>query len=131
MRIELPVGEPAVEQARLAVLAHLESHGLDARVINRLEVILEELISNVVRHSAGAVQLSVAAELTDDGVELILTDDGRPFDPTAQAAPKAFTTLEEATPGGLGIAMVRRLSTSFGYSRVDGCNRVTVVLAVN
>ena len=129
LRIELPVGEPAIEQVRLAVLAYLEPFGPGDRVTNRVEVILEELVSNVVRHSAGATQVTVEAAMAGDSLELTIVDDGPAFDPTAAADPAGFTSLEAATPGGLGIAMVRRMSTLFAYSRADGRNRVTVCLA--
>jgi len=129
--IDLPAAEPAIERARLAMLAWLAPHGLDERAVNRIEVILEELVSNVVRHSEGATLVTIAADMAGGDFQLTISDDGAPFDPTARDDPKAFTTLEEATPGGLGIAMVRRMSRSFGYKRADGRNRVTVALAAN
>ena len=127
--IELPAAEPAIEQARQAVLAWLQPHCVDEMAANRIEVILEELVSNVVRHSGGATQVTVAADLKGGELRLTISDDGPPFDPTARPDPRAFTTLEDATPGGLGIAMVRRMSRSFGYDRANGRNRVTVALA--
>ena len=56
-----PLYEPL---ARQAVLAYLEPYGLGERVANRVEVILEELVSNVVRHSVGATQVAVSADAT-------------------------------------------------------------------
>lgn len=129
MSIQLPVAEPAIEDARLAVLAYLAPHGVSERVANRVEVILEELVSNVVRHSGGATQVTVSADMAGSELQLTISDDGPEFDPTARADPEGFTSLEAATPGGLGITMVRKLSTSFGYSRSGGRNRVTVALA--
>jgi len=131
LRIDLLAGEPATEQARLAVLAWLEPCSLDERARNRIEVVLEELVSNVARHASGATQVTIEAGMANGRLRLTISDDGPAFDPTARPEPKGFTTLEAATPGGLGIAIVRRMSISFGYSRAGNRNRVTVVLAVD
>jgi anti-sigma regulatory factor (Ser/Thr protein kinase) len=108
----------AVEAARLHVLSHLPPSALPPRALNRLEVVLEELISNVVRHGFDenpdhAMLLIVSAGPA--GVEMIIEDDGRPFNPFDQAPPPAFDTLENAPLGGLGLVVVRRFATATSY----------------
>jgi anti-sigma regulatory factor (Ser/Thr protein kinase) len=114
--------------------------GLGPAVVNRIEVIFEEVIANIVRHgfaprSAQTIRVSLAA--AGDAVVMVFEDDGTPFDPTAQAAPPAFTSLADAQIGGLGVALVRRLAQSVAYQRLgDGgeagfcpVNRLTVTIA--
>jgi anti-sigma regulatory factor (Ser/Thr protein kinase) len=112
----------AIEDGRLAILSHLEPRDLSPRVINRLEVILEEVISNIVRHgfhrgSDQAIVLTVA--LTPSAIALTFEDDGTPFDPLSAPLPKPFTSLEDAVPGGQGLVLLRRLATHLRYERLD------------
>ena len=68
-----------------------------------------------------------AAELADaEGRVFIVTDSGRPFDPTA--APEADITLaaEDRPIGGLGILLVRNIMDSVRYDRIDGKNVLTM-----
>lgn len=130
LRLDLPAAEEAVEEARQAVIGYLTSNALSPRLLNQVEVVLEELVSNVVRHCEGSSQITIEASLSPDLLLLTVIDDGVAFDPTQAAAPRAFTTLEEATPGGLGIAMVRKLAKSLSYERTDGFNRVSAVMVV-
>lgn len=124
----------AVEQCRLAARTYLAPFELSDRVLNRIEVILEELVSNVVRHGVGVEHLSVAVEHDHGGdVCLVIEDDGAAFDPLRVNEPAPFTQLDEAVLGGLGIPLVRRLSRSVSYDRVGtattGRNRFTAIVA--
>lgn len=126
----LPNGPAAIEQSRLAVLNFLEPFGIFARTINHVEVVLEELIGNLVRYGKSVNQLTVAAGYRGGVIDLVIEDDGAEFDPFAQAEPPPFTSLAEASLGGLGIPLVRRLTSSAQYARVgsgeDARNRVSV-----
>jgi anti-sigma regulatory factor (Ser/Thr protein kinase) len=131
----------AVEDGRQELLAFFERHDLDAMVVNRIEVVFEELISNTIRHGfrPGSPQsIHVQVKALPEGVELLLEDDGTPFDPFAAPSPAPLTTLADAPLGGLGIPLVTRLSADRRYERPgpaaasDGfapSNRVWVVIA--
>jgi serine/threonine-protein kinase RsbW len=118
MRVELETSMSAVETGRRATLDYLAPLALDERVINRIEVILEELVGNLVRH--GAVDsISVDILARPQEIELVVEDNGPEFNPLELTTPARFTTLEEAALGGLGIPLIRRLSRSVRYERVD------------
>ena len=123
-------GPAAVEQSRVAVVNYLEPLGIFGRTMNRVEVVLEELVSNLVRHSKDVKLVTVAAGYRAGVVELVVEDDGDPFDPLAAPDPNPFTTLPEAQLGGLGIHLVRQLTNSANYDRVgsgaEARNRVSV-----
>ncbi len=123
-------GPAAIQQSRLAVIRFLEPLGVLARTMNRVEVVLEELISNLVRHGKDVNVVTVAAGYRAGMVDLIVEDDGAAFDPFAYPEPEPFTNLPEAPLGGLGIPLVRRLTSSARYDRVGSGsaarNRVSV-----
>lgn len=127
--LELPNALSSVEEGRLAILAYLEPLGVASAVINRLEVVLEELVSNVVRHAQDATHVRLSAAIFENGVCLCVEDDGAAFDPLAAAEPRPFDTLEDAQIGGLGIPLVKRLSRSLAYERTGKGNLVRAVIA--
>lgn len=127
--VELPIGISAVETGRLALLEYLAPLALDDRVINRLEVVLEELVSNVVRHADLATRLTLTASASADGVSICLEDDGAEFNPLAARENSPFDKLEDAALGGLGIPLIKRLTRSVEYDRCGRCNRMRVEIA--
>jgi serine/threonine-protein kinase RsbW len=126
--VELPVRISAVEDGRLALLEYLRRFDIDAMVINRIEVILEEIVSNVVRHGEGADFLRIKGSRGSGAISLTIEDNGAPFDPFEAAEPDAFTTVEEATLGRQGIPLVKRLSQSVNYERAGSVNRTTAII---
>jgi serine/threonine-protein kinase RsbW len=120
---------------RAAGGAELERHLLSLRVEDevryRARLVYEELIGNALRYVSpadGRHHLRLEAAVQRDQVELALVDDGIPFDPTAEPAPRLARSLEEASIGGRGIAMVRRVATRFAYRREGDRNRVEVAI---
>ena len=91
-------------------------------------VVLDEIVSNIVRCS-GAGSFSLGLAQTDDGLEMVFSDDGTAFDPlTEVAAPDITAGVEDRGIGGLGIFMVKKMAKSAAYRRVDGKNVLTVVV---
>lgn len=93
------------------------------------QIILDEIVSNIVRCS-GATFFRVGYAL--DGAdlrEMTFTDDGCAFDPTTEtAAPDVTAAIEDRQVGGLGIFMVRKMAKSVAYRRENGLNILTVTL---
>ena len=94
-----------------------------------LHVILDELCSNIVKHS-GASGFEVDIEMLDRprGVKLVFTDDGTPYDPLSHADPDTTLPAEMRPIGGLGILMVKKMSNAMSYSRAHNRNILTVAL---
>ena len=117
--------------ASLAALAAAEDFahdaGLDARGGARLAVVVEELVSNAVRHGADGGSIAIDLELSagDDEIGLSLIDDGVAFDPTTD---RAFSGPDAETGGGVGLALVRAWANSLVYRREDGRNVIELRL---
>jgi serine/threonine-protein kinase RsbW len=98
------------------------AHELRAKTIYKLELIVEELLMNTAKYGvrAGANHAtSVRAAKIGDQIEVMIEDDGAPFDPLKAPEADVYTTPETATPGGLGLSLVKKMSTSLTYERVD------------
>ena len=126
--VELPVEIAAIEKARLALLAYLAPFALNDRLINHVEVVLEEILSNVVRHSRDAKAMTVAARCSDGTVSLTVEDDGAAFDPLGVTEPHRPAGLGDAVLGGQGIPLIKRLSVSVSYDRIETLNRISALL---
>ncbi len=108
--------------------AQLPRLGASPRVVARVQVVVDEAYSNICNYSgASTAVMSIVRKGADLLIEFV--DDGVEFDPTA--APPADTTLsaEQRKIGGLGIHMMRKMSASMDYRRVDDTNILTVAFS--
>ena len=93
------------------------------KVRTQLLVAADEIFANIVRYS-GATRWSLSVELDHhpDGVRLVITDDGKPFDPLAQRDPDTTLAAEDRAVGGLGIFIVKKTMSPVTYKRRSGLN---------
>ncbi len=95
-----------------------------------MQVCLEELFTNIVRHgdpegSAGS-EVSIAIEAGPGLIRMSVEDSGAEFDVTQGEVCPITGSLQEIQPGGLGLLLIRTFSTSMSYQRSEGRNRVTI-----
>ena len=94
---------------------------------NQLLVAADEIFANIVRYSrAKSWSMTVVRTHHPDGVRLILTDDGIPFDPLAHRDPDTTLCAEDRTVGGLGILIVKKTMSPVTYRRLDGRNILAI-----
>lgn len=132
LRLHLRCEADALEPARLAMRQHLEAGGVDAGAVYRCELVLEELLLNIARHTPSATRAAgaqVSVELQPGCVVMRFVDHGPAFDPTLQPDPQPPESIAQAQPGGLGLLLVRRLSCTLAYRREGDDNHVEVRLA--
>ena len=104
--------------------------GFDEACRNRLNLILEEALVNVIDYAypkgeSGEIELRI---LHDAAGKIIfrISDSGTPFDPTLGGNADIQADIEERPIGGLGIFLIKNLSDNVSYSRVDGRNVLTI-----
>ena len=64
----------------------------------------------------------------EGGMEFILSDEGKPFDPTAAPEADISMDVDERPIGGLGIFLVRQIMDSVSYEYRDGHNVLTMII---
>lgn len=93
----------------------------DSRLIDDMVLTADELITNVVRHGyqgqAGTIQLTIHQD--DSRVEMTISDQAPPFDPTIAPEADPSLTLDERPLGKMGIYFVRQLVDEFSYTRTE------------
>jgi anti-sigma regulatory factor (Ser/Thr protein kinase) len=111
----------AIEACRRQVDPFAASAGVSAEVRNRIEVVLEEVIANVVRHGiAGAPGKSIGVSVTLEPktVRLVIDDDAPFHDPLQRPDHVLPDDLGEAQVGGLGVHLVRKMSSHLAYEAI-------------
>lgn len=110
-----------------------ESNALDEDADFRLNLVLEELFTNSVRHGGcqgmGAA-VCIRLRIEDREILAEYADRGQPFDPTDAPPPDLYAPLEQRSAGGLGVHFVRQTARRIEYHRVNGWNRITIRLAI-
>ncbi len=107
---------PVLKQALIGFAMPLEESGR-----RMAEFVLEEWFVNLCTHGqlhAGRVlQAKVYWKNTGQGWELLLMDDGLPFDPTQRLRPNMHAPLDERSEGGLGIDLCLQMTQGTRYER--------------
>lgn len=105
-----------------------------------IQVCVEELFANLVRHGGGVwtddpaaaadittpIRMSIKMAVARDAVTIVLEDNGTPFDVAAAPPKQVDRPLEAARPGGLGIQLIKTLSSEVSYVNAEGVNRTTL-----
>lgn len=110
---------------------HLERWGADGQACYLAQLAVEELGTNILKYAyddPGEHQIELRAAWEEPWIRIELEDDGHAFDPGQRAEPNPELSLEERTPGGWGISLVRRLLAGMEYERLEGRNVVRLTL---
>jgi anti-sigma regulatory factor (Ser/Thr protein kinase) len=96
-----------------------------------LNLALEEWFVNIISYAfvdAGEHTIHLRLWSDEAWLRFEVEDDGRPFDPTAQAIPDTTAGLEHRQVGGLGIHFIRRVVAGMTYRRQGDHNLLTLTL---
>ena len=89
----------------------------------------EEAVINIMSYShATVIDLQIMNyELQDTNykLQITLTDDGFPFDPTVRESDTS-KAIEERQIGGLGISLMQQIMDELHYQRTDGKNQLII-----
>jgi serine/threonine-protein kinase RsbW len=124
MTVRLPVAEKAVVRAIAFARRFTVAAGLRDDAADRLTLLVEEWVANIVEHGAPTPGSLIVLRLeeADGRVRLAFSDAGIAFDPR---------TVEDLGPnlergGGAGIALIRGWSDLESYARRAGRNRLVL-----
>ena len=98
-------------------------------LIPSLNLALEEAVTNVILYAYpkgiyGPVELDALRE--GNSLKFVLSDSGKPFDPTARPDADINASLEDRQIGGLGIHLLRSIMDAVSYEYRDGRNILTM-----
>ena len=129
--IELSMANDPAELERVMddVDARLAALAVSPKRKYAVRLALDELLSNVIRYAYddGAVHRIGLKLGTDTPFFLVIEDDGKPFDPLADAPPPVLAgPVEDRPVGGLGLHILKQMGLRLAYRRENGRNLLRV-----
>lgn len=105
-------------------------HGVPEDALFMVNLSLDELVTNIVTHSQKQPppprEIVLRLSTVKNEVRAEVEDDGCAFNPLSIPSPDVDAPLQDRTPGGLGIHLVRTLMDFVNYQRVGQRNRLTI-----
>lgn len=123
-----------IERASRFAGGFCRAHGLGRAQCDVLILILEELITNTVKHGLPPEQapISIALERAPDGIRVRYRDHGKPFDPNRDLPePNLEDTLTERRTGGLGWPLIKHYCSRLDYRREPDANLLELTIALD
>ena len=131
-RISVHTGANAMRELREFIESFAKSHRLGVQEIARAELLVEELLTNVMKYglqdrAEGIAELTLS--LDDATLTIEFADNGAPFDPFASLLEDLDRSADRPV-GGLGLHILRGLSDQACYRRIGGRNVVVLTRRV-
>lgn len=126
--LRLPARLESYEPFRSFVVAQMEREGSLGELIPKVDLVLEEVLINVINYAypGGEGEIEVQCE-TPGPREFRVTvrDWGAPFNPLEQADPDLTTDIDSRQVGGVGIYLVKHMTSRLSYEYTNGGNVLT------
>ena len=128
--LTLPATPESIAPATDFLNEILEGAGCSLRDQTKLDIALDELMSNVAQYAyaPGTGDIALSVEILEDPkrVVLTLTDSGIPYDPLKKEDPDVTLSAEQRSVGGLGIYIVKQSMDAITYDHKDGKNILSI-----
>ena len=92
--------------------------GFSAHDLYAIQTAVDEACANIIDHAYGEENLGyieIHLEDLDNGIKIIIKDDGNPFDPKKVPEPEIKLPLEQRRERGLGVFIIKKLMDSVHY----------------
>jgi serine/threonine-protein kinase RsbW len=99
------------------IISVLENRAYSDRDVFGVRLALEEALVNAIKHGNGmdpAKQVQIDCRFDDDGVRIVIEDEGPGFDVHSVPDPTAEENLDK--PGGRGIMLMRSFMSHIEYN---------------
>ena len=123
-----------IAKLHMVVERYADTHQLPQAMAMNVNVVLEELLSNVIFYGYQDHDdhlIYVTFDYSGTELSVLIEDDGVPFNPLEQEVVDMSTSLEDTDIGGLGIHFVKSLTKSAVYSREEETNKLVLVFTQN
>ncbi|MBP5776026.1 MAG: ATP-binding protein [Prevotella sp.] len=132
--LTLPNDIEAIHQLNEFIDKFCEEEGIGMNIAMSLNLAIEEAVVNVMNYAypVGTVgYVDIEAEADEKNVTFVISDTGKPFDPTRKEEPDITLSAEERPVGGLGIHLVRQIMDTITYDYADHKNILTLRKKLN
>ncbi|MBO4802504.1 MAG: ATP-binding protein [Bacteroidaceae bacterium] len=102
---------------------------LDMHAAMKLQLAIEEMVSNVIFYAypeGTNADITLTAESDGEELTFVLSDSGKPFDPTAKEDADLDVNPMDREQGGMGILIVKNIMNEVTYQRLGDTNQLTM-----
>lgn len=130
LETEVLATSEAISALTEEVLAFLEEQQVDSRAAHHVALVVEELVTNLGTHGNCRDKPAKIKLVVEPGqVTGEIVDTGPPFDLRHVPDPAVEAALEDRPIGGLGLYLIRKLTSTLEYSHQNGQNLTTFAIA--
>ena len=110
----------------------LREYSDDEKTIRKVKLCVEEAFMNIAAYAynpevgPAKVSVTVLGEPYPLRVQVVFTDNGKPFNPLKAESPDVESGLEDRQVGGLGIFLIKKEMDDITYEYRDGQNILTL-----
>ncbi len=130
IEINLDVNEQSIALVEEIVNAICQQWKLTEKIRFSLNIVLEELVSNVVFYAFTDEIINrfinIVIGIKDQEIEITIVDNGKEFNPLKHTQKPVSKQIEEVSIGGLGIHLVKNFSSTIHYERENETNKIRV-----
>ena len=127
LKLKNQVGE--LERVNTFVAEICEELHLDAELQMNLNLVMEEMVSNVIFYAypqGATADIELLAECDGKELTFVLSDQGVAFDPTQKEDADVDVNPADRELGGMGIYIVKNIMNQVTYQRLKGKNLLTM-----
>lgn len=114
---------------------YCQSHGIESDILNNALVVTDEVISNIQKYSNNsdsAIDISCKVySSSPQELTLEIQDNGIHFNPLDEEVPDLEIPVEEREIGGLGLYLIKSLTSEQRYQRVKDNNLLQLMFKVS
>lgn len=113
------------------VVEQAEKIGFNPKQIYAIQTAVDEACSNIIDHAYGGENLGyieISVDRLENGMRIVIVDDGKPFDPDEVPIPDMISPLEERRERGLGVFFMRKLMDEVCYDFSNPNHNVLVMI---
>ena len=106
----------------------LSSYNYTERAIFNVTLVLEEILSNIIKYSGCTSDIRICTDLYYDSIYIKVVDNGRKFNPVIAKEPDITEATLNRPIGGLGIFITKKIVERIVYRRVGMHNVLTMTV---
>ena len=104
--------------------------GFSDKEVYSIQLAADEASSNIIEHAYEGItdgKLEIDCKVFDGGIEIVMRDQGKSFNPSNVPEPNVKADLSERKIGGLGMYLMRKLMDEVKYESSDSGNILKMV----
>jgi serine/threonine-protein kinase RsbW len=105
--------------------------GLGEAAVYAVQLAVDEAATNIIEHAYGRDRegdIHCDCEPFENGLKVILTDYGKPFNPEAIPDPETNVPLEDLKPRGLGLFLMRKMMDEIHFDFTEDRGNILTMI---